>query len=718
MSLAVILAVVFNLVSFPAAHAQARYVDYRFAPQWCQTTPAFPDDSFKTLVGAQGQLLYDWGGGKFFPISVNDGFKTVIHMMADEDQRFSPPSFVSARVPAVRLLSRLGREESPVEQYIYSSAEEAVSGTKMVHPLTRNREDIILTKVSNSGTKPRTIHPVVYVNSQLRVEASGNVVTIDSAKHFVMSLPAIRVRQNQADFKTCIELQPLDIPPGGEVWMAGIYDNGLPSDMAARLQKDASRVLAELPGNYQSVCRYWEQNSTIPYGHISVPDPEIQNLLDASIRGIWQAREIIDGHVSLQVGPTTYRGLWIVDGAFLSEATAMLGRGSEARAGIEYSLSFQREDGGFLKLQPTFWKENGLILWTCVRHAMLTQDKQWLAGHWDALSRTMDNIHALRERTLQNKFPEDDGLIPPGFIDGGLVGGEDQPEYSNTMWTLSGMKAMIAAAEWLGKKQDAKQWRREYDDFYATFQRAAARDMATDGFGNRYLNNMMLPQQRGLPQRAQWAFCQSIYPGQVFEVGDSIAVGTMRMLDTTLQEGMVMGTGWIIDGIWNYFASFYGHAWLWNGEGGKAADALYAFANHASPLYLWREEHNPRDLHVSYVGDMPHNWASAEFIRLACHLLQLDRGTELHLLEGMPCEWLGPGMQTSLSEIATPFGPLTMSLAVDATGQWADLTVEPLLGNCTGVVVHTGQWGQIDGKDTVRLKPGRQNKLRIRINNV
>lgn len=143
----------------PAAHAQSRYVDYRFAPQWGQTTPAFPDDSFKTLVGAQGQLLYDWGGGKFFPISVNDGFKTVIHMMADEDQRFSPPSLVSARVPAVRLLSRLGWEESPVEQYIYSSAEEAVSGTKMVHSLTRNREDIILTKVSNSSAKPRTIHP-------------------------------------------------------------------------------------------------------------------------------------------------------------------------------------------------------------------------------------------------------------------------------------------------------------------------------------------------------------------------------------------------------------------------------------------------------------------------------------------------------------------------------------------------------------------------------
>ena len=693
------------------ANAQERYVDYRFAPQWAQTTPAFADDSFKTLVGPQGQLLYSFGDGKFF-----DGFKTVVHMLADESQKFEPAKLVSARVPAVVLPSTLGREKSRVEQYIYSSAKGAVAGTEMTHPLTSDREDIVLTKVSNSSAAAKTIRPVVYVNSQFKVEAKGNVITIDSTKHFTMSRPAIRVRQNMTDLKTSVELEPIVIPAGGEVWIAGIYDNGLASELATRMEKSPESTLQEIPGNYAAVCRYWEETKQIPYGHIIVPDAEIQNLLDASIRGIWQAREIVDGNISLQVGPTWYRGLWIVDGAFLSEATAMLGKGTEARAGIEYSLSFQREDGGFRKLQPTFWKENGLILWTCVRHAMLTQDKQWLLNHWENLSRTIDNIHALRERTLTNEFPEDDGLIPPGFIDGGLSGGERVPEYSNTLWSLAGMKAMITAADWLGKKDDAKKWRKEYDDFYSVFRKAAARDLDVDSFGNKYLNNMMKPEQRGLPQRAQWTFCQSIYPGQVFDIGDSIAVGTMRMLETTLQEGMVMGTGWIIDGIWNYFASFYGHAWLWSGEGGKAADALYAFANHASTMYNWREEHNPRDMQANNVGDMPHNWASAEFIRLACHLLELDRGTELHLLEGLPQEWLGAGMQTSLREIETPFGPLTMALNVDASGQWADLTVEPLLDNCTAIVVHTGQWGQADGKSIIKLKPRRQNKLRIKIN--
>ena len=64
----------------------------------------------------------------------------------------------------------------------------------------------------------------------------------------------------------------------------------------------------------------------------------------------------------------------------------------------------------------------------------------------------------------------------------------------------------------------------------------------------------------------------------------------MAMLEATEREGMVHGTGWDASGIWNYFASFYGHAWLWQGTGPKAAQVLTAFANHAAPTLVRREE--------------------------------------------------------------------------------------------------------------------------------
>lgn len=711
-ALAVVLAAALGMVESLSAAARERRVDYRYAPAWQQSATSFPDDNFKTLVGPSGQLLYEYGG-RFFPYSLDKGFKTVIQMLADEDQKFVSTSLMSAKIPAVVLDASLG--DLAVTQRIYSRSESLLSGALARRPFTSDREDVVYTVVRNTSNHPETITPMVVVNSEHKVSVDGRVVTIGGKERFVMSLPTVRVRGNLADFKTIIELQPVDVPSGGECIVVGAYDNGLDSRFSERLLSDVDETVKSIPSDFSRVCDYWEKESGIPYGHIQVPDKEIQNLLDASVRGIWQAREVVNGHLSLQVGPTCYRGLWIVDGAFLSEVSAMLGCGEDACAGIEYSLSFQNEDGGFAKLNPTFWKENGLILWTSVRHSMLTQDKEWLRSRWDKLSKTVDFIKILRGRTLENDIPEDDGLIPPGYIDGGLAGGKDTPEYSNVLWNLAGLKAMGTAARWIGETEDAAVWSKEYEDFYDAFRKAAARDLATDSFGNRYLHNMMRPCQRDLPQRAQWTFCQSVYPGQVFEAGDSVVIGTMNMLETTLQEGVVMGTGWIPEGIWNYFASFYGHAWLWNGRGDKAADALYAFANHATPMYAWREEHNPRDLQDRYVGDMPHNWSSAEFIRLASHLLQIDRGDSLHLLEGIPAEWLGPGMRTEINEMATPFGPLSFSLEVDSDGRKARLSVKELSDNCSKIVVHTSGWGSVRGKDVTELSPERENVLTIKL---
>ncbi len=692
---------------------QGRMVDYRYAPQDQVSTTCFPDDTCKTIVGPQGQLLYEFGGKFFTYIEGKRGFRTVIHLLADEGQTFTGQRLRSVRVPVVETRATFGELEIVQEAFAY--AEDYIENGASTR--LGNREDILLTRVKNPSDRKRVIRPVLVVNSEHPVRVEGRTVIIDSGACFQVSESILRVRQNLADFKTLIELSPIEIPAGGERILAGLYDNGKPSRLAEAFSKDPSGVLETFPRLLERAAAYWENEANIPYGHITVPDAEIQNLLDASARGIWQAREIKEGRYSFQVGPTCYRVLYVVDGAFILEAATMLGKGKETRDGIEYMLSFQKEDGSFAKLNRRYWKENGIVLWACVRHAMQTQDPEWLRSLWEKLTKTFDFIGVLRERTYHNDIALDDGLIEPGYIDGGLDGGPDQAEYSNVVWNLSGIKAMIRAARWLGEEADAARFQKEYDDFYATFRKAAERDKQVDGFGNTYLPCLMDPRFHTSPQRAQWAFCQSIYPGQIFEPDDPLAAGTLSMLETTLQQGMVMGTGWIPEGIWSYFSSFYGHACLWTGQGQRAADALYALANHASPLYLWREEHNPRDLQADrYIGDMPHNWASAEFIRLAVHLLAIDRGDELHLFEGMPAEWLGAGMKTALHEITTPFGPVSFTLQVDASGKTADLRIEPLPdAACRAVVVHLAEWGDAKGGKTLRLDPCKDNRVSIRL---
>jgi hypothetical protein len=172
-------------------------------------------------------------------------------------------------------------------------------------------------------------------------------------------------------------------------------------------------------------------------------------------------------------------------------------------------------------------------------------------------------------------------------------------------------------------------------------------------------------------------------------------LGTMRMLAAhEVQGGIVENSGWI--GIWAQCGAFYGHDWLWLGDGEKASRLLYAFANHASPLRNWREEMprqtRPGERFPFYEGggDMPHVSAAAEFVRLTAHLLAFDRDSELHLLEGLPKEWLKPGAVIRLNGMRTPFGPLTMDLKVTEEGKHGRLCVQPSFARdaCSRLVVH------------------------------
>lgn len=543
------------------------------------------------------------------------------------------------------------------------------------------RNDVILATVTNTGREPRAVEPALVVRSELPLDVDLDAQRVTIGGHeAVIASRAMTAALSPAPDERIVELAPEVLPPGKTLAFHVAVCGGYPV-VAEPATLDGAL------GSRQDALRFW-RDAELPYGRIQVPDRRIQALIDASIRNIWQAREVKGGLPAFQVGPTVYRGLWIVDGAFMLEAAAMLGAAEEARGGLAYTLRHQKENGAFEVLGPSYLKENGIVLWTVARHARLTQDRDWLRSVWPRVERTVGWIRELRRRTLENDTPLDDGLIPPGFVDGGLAY-SDRPEYSNVLWNLLGVKAAADAAEWLGRAEQAREWRREQDDFLAVFRAAAARDLRAAPGGAAYLPNMMADFGGHAPQKAQWAFCQAVYPGQLFAPDDPLVAGNLDMLAATEQEGMVSGTGWLDEGVWNYFASFYGHAWLWRGDGRKAAACLYAMANHASPLLAWREEQSTRDRAEDALGDMPHNWASAEFIRLAVHLVALDRGSELHLLEGLPAEWTRPGMATRLDGILTPFGPLTLELRVRRDGRSADLALEPLGDpSCKRVVVH------------------------------
>src|ERR1035437_9943111 len=675
-------------------------VDFRYSPPEWQTAICLPDDPQKSLVDKSGELLYHYKGGPGREFGTRIAVEVVSNAVWQTQTLYSP------RVPIVQTHRAADGLQIVEEAFAVTDPMPGGPSEKQAGP---PRNDLILVRITNTGTAARTLSPRLIVDTTLDYGRLGDTGVVVNGHETISASLKLTGPVEENKSRRAIQLESLAVAPGKSADFFVLYSGG------GTIVLSPSTVEQAVAAREHAVA-YWEQ-APLPCGRIQVPDAGIQALLDSSIRNIWQAREIKNGMTAFQVGPTCYRRLFLVDGAFLLEAATMLGAGEQARNGVAYELSHQRADGRIevMKFGYGYWKENGIVLWTCVRHAMLTQDKAWLEAQWPKLRRIADFINKLRtdqaaDAALEaglfprlKHTPLDEGLMPHGMIDGGIGDGVD---FSNDYWNLLGLRSFIEAARWLGKTDEAAARQKDYDDFMAVFQKAAKRDLTQDGRGNTYLPILMGEAgKKQLPQRAQWAFCQAVYPGQLFRKEDALVAGNLAMLEATEREGMVFGTGWDAAGLWTYFASFYAHAWLWQGDGRKAAQILYAFANHAAPVLDWREEQSLRGEKFRKVGDMPHNWASAEFIRLTVHLLALDRRDELHLFEGLPVEWTKPGMVTRLNGVATPFGPLDMTVQTDKKGAKATVSVKPLAANCKAIIVH------LPGSSTKQIEPQRGGRL-------
>jgi hypothetical protein len=213
------------------------------------------------------------------------------------------------------------------------------------------------------------------------------------------------------------------------------------------------------------------------------------------------------------------------------------------------------------------------------------------------------------------------------------------------------------------------------------------------------------------PGTATWALAQAIWPGEVLPPDHELVRNFLALLDSVDDEqGIPAETGWLTyRSLWTYYASFAAHAWLYAGRPDKAVDYLYGFANHAAPTRVWREE---QPLHATgqeeVCGDMPHNWASAEFVRLVRHLLVFEVGGGLQLLAGVPSEWLAPGASIEVDRTPTRFGAVSLLVSVD------DASIRVMLHDpdrvSGGVAVHVpaGEWAlDNDGRTTTVRGPAR-----------
>ncbi|MDZ7269623.1 MAG: hypothetical protein ONB48_20240 [candidate division KSB1 bacterium] len=431
----------------------------------------------------------------------------------------------------------------------------------------------------------------------------------------------------------------------------------------------------DLHAELQRSRQFWQQQAGLPYDRIRLPDDGLQYVLDASIRNLYQMREMVDGRLQFQPGPSVYRGLWMHDVVYAIEAAAFLGDLAAARAVVENVMRFQGSDGQVRVMAPhAMHRETPLLIYLICRYSRLANDAGWLRAHWPAVTRGLEWIARTRAQTLADSGASYFGLMPPGFTDGGIAG--INAEYSSVYWSLIATHTAVAAARWLGEEAGARRWQAFFDDFMASFRRAYERDKRRDPHGHWYLPVRIADTtQSEVPQRGQWAPLEAAFRGGFLACDGELLAGTLAVLDDSLKQGLTVNTGWLQNGLWPFFDALRGLAHLWCGNRARAVAALYAIANHASPLATWVEEQHPREVGRRTSGDVSNASASAFFLGLVRHLLVLERGREIELLAGVPPAWLSSNATIALPEAPTEWGTLSLQVHVSADGRRASIAV-------------------------------------------
>jgi hypothetical protein len=421
-----------------------------------------------------------------------------------------------------------------------------------------------------------------------------------------------------------------------------------------------------------------------------IPDPDMQALLDGSIRVMYQLLERVEGKLQSQPGPSVYRGLWVSNQPRVGRALTHLGDLDTPRSSFARTWEFQQPNGQVVVLTPpSLLKETGIAVEAVTHHAQLTGDMKFLEEYWPKLVKAADWVMAAREM-VTDPDALNYGLMPSGLADGGVGG--IVPEYTTNYWSLLLLRNVARVAYWLGHDEAAWKYEAAFADYMAAFRRAAARDMQVDAHGNAFLPIRMQFDPATDPAPAgQTVFSYIAYPARLFDKHDPLVEGNFGMLmDAPREEGLVLSTGWLTGGLQPFIENTRASARVWRGETDEVVEVLYSIANHAAPTHVYVEEQLPGTGPRKTTGDVPHSSASAEFVNLIRYMLALEDGDQLHLMKAIPPGWIRPGSRLHMDDLPTEFGRLTYSLEVSSDGSTATLRVEPVAGNdpVGGLLIH------------------------------
>jgi hypothetical protein len=391
---------------------------------------------------------------------------------------------------------------------------------------------------------------------------------------------------------------------------------------------------------------------------------------------------------AIQPGSRTYARSWIRDGALTSTVLLMGGFTQEVRDFLTWFAAHQLPDGRIPCCVDRWGADpvpehdsNGQFAFTVAEYYRYTRDVGFLYAMWPAMVRAIESIAALRATRTTDEFrrPETEafyGLLPESISHEGYSA-HPVHSYWDDFWALRGLDDAAAMAVVVGDDERAAGIATLRDEMRRDVHASIARTMARRGID-------YLPASVELADFDPSSTAIAVFPGN--ELAHLPAGALARTFDRYWEDVQARRRGaWPGEAYTPYELRNVG-LFVRLGDRARAAELIEALVADQRPPgwnawqeIAWRDPAAPR-----FIGDMPHTWVGAGFVRSLRAMLAYEREEDgaLVLAAGVPAEWLAENGGVSVKRLPTHYGVLTYTLRADGPGALrlrlsGDLAVPP-----------------------------------------
>lgn len=395
------------------------------------------------------------------------------------------------------------------------------------------------------------------------------------------------------------------------------------------------------------------------------------SLPDESLVDMWRAQAAYmlinqTGH-AMQPGPRNYNRSFIRDGSATAAILLRMGMNQTARDYLSWYAEHAVHDNGLVSpilnddgsVNTGFGSDlehdsQGQFVWLVAETARLDGGAASVRQHQDQVKRALRFLQELRERTLVPGYLADReaperfaGIIAPSISHEGYP--VPTHSYWDDYWALKGWHdGAWLLAQW-GDAEGAAWARQQYAALRASVSASLQATMKWKGIdfipasadlGESDPTSVSI----GLDPAGQ----QDVMPKDALERTFARYLADVRKRDEP--NALYAYTPYEIRNVLTY---------VHLNQPREANELLMRFLGHRRPA-PWQvlAEVIYSDLrHAIYLGDMPHTWIGAEYVRSVLGMLMFEADDHLALLPGTPPQWLaGPGL--SVDGLPTAYGTL------------------------------------------------------------